>query len=512
MKVYLIAPLPSFGSDSVIADYLLPLEEPYALIAAAGIATVAAFFDKRFNLRLCDEITEAVDFEDPSEVICISMNVSQAVRGIEIARRFRALGRTVIMGGAHVSLAPEMFEGEADCLVVGEFEPIAQDVINDLYTGTLQTIYHGSKADLAKSPVPRWDLYRNDRAISGVVQTSRGCPFECNFCDVIQYLGRVQRHKPPESVVREVQQLYELGYRSVNLSDDNFTVYRQRTRTLLQALIDWNGRDGREPVQFSTQMSIDIARDENLLDMCNEAGLRTAFIGIETSSEEALKESLKRQNLRQDLTERCSRIVATGVTVQSGMMLGFDSDDLSCFERQFKFGMSLPVIQFKVSVLVAPVATPLYAQLKAEGRLLDDPAKDAGAVGNYWTNITPRNMTRAQLADGTAWVVNELMAPDNVIRRFEHYAALLKPAPEHLRRPNRRKFGKTGAAPMLQLIQKAAKDPGGRKVIEAVDALTKKRPEISNDLLGALAMHLNNHLLIAEPKRSWPPTAQRCAG
>ncbi|MES2817840.1 MAG: radical SAM protein [Pseudomonadota bacterium] len=511
MRVYLIAPLPSFGSDAVLADYLLPLDEPYALIAAAGIATVAAFFDETFSLRLCDEIIEAVDFEDPSEVICISMNVSQAVRGIQIARRFRAMGRTVIMGGAHVSLAPEMFDGEADCLVIGEFEPIATTVINDLRAGTLLPRYQGAKADLATSPKPRWDLYRNDRAISGVVQTSRGCPFECNFCDVIQYLGRVQRHKPPECVIAELQQLYELGYRSVNMSDDNFTVYRQRTRTLLQALIAWNGQDGREPMQFSTQMSIDIARDEDLLGMCNQAGMRTAFVGIETSSEEALKESLKRQNLRQDLTAQCSRIVAAGITVQSGMMLGFDSDDLSCFERQFRFAMSLPVVHLKVAVLVAPVATPLYDQLKAAGRLLDDPGQDPSSVGNYWTNIMPRNMTRAQLAEGATWLVDALMEPDNVIRRFESYAAILKPAPELLRRPARRTYGTSGASPMLQLIQKGAKDPGGRKVIDAVDVLAKARPEIANDLLGALAMHLSNHILIAQQKRTRNQTAQNPA-
>lgn len=505
MNVYLIAPLPSFGGDMVLADYRLPLDEPYALIAAAGIATVAAFFDDTFTLRLCDEITEAVDFDDPSEVICISMNVSQAARGIQIARRFRALGRTVVMGGAHVSLDPEAFDGEADCLVVGEFEPVAQRLVDDLRAGTLQPRYEGSKADLALAPMPRWDLYRNDRAISGVVQTSRGCPFECNFCDVIQYLGRVQRHKPPELVIRELQQLYELGYRSINLSDDNFTVYRQRTRTLLQALGAWNGREGREPVQFSTQMSMDIARDPDLLAQCNEAGLRNAFVGIETDSEEALKASLKRQNLRQDLAAQCSRIVSAGVTVQAGMMVGFDSDDLGCFERQFSFGMSLPVVQLRVSVLIAPVATPLHAQLHAQGRLLDDAALDAGAVGSYWTNIQPKHMTRAQLSEGATWLVEALMAPDNVIRRFENYAAILKPAPEHLRQLPGRRGNKV--PPMLQLIQKGAKDPGGRRLLEAVDALAKARPEISADLINLLAIHLNSHLFVEQQKRqrSQPP-------
>lgn len=509
MNVYLIAPMPSFGGDITLADYQLPLDKPYALIAAAGITTVAAFFDETFTLRLCDEITEEVDFDDPSEVICISMNISQAVRGIEIARRFRAQGRTVIMGGAHVSLAPEAFDGEADCLVIGEFEPIADQLISDLRNGNLKPSYQGSKADLALAPQPRWDLYRNDRAISGVVQTSRGCPFECNFCDVIQYLGRVQRHKPPELVIRELDQLYELGYRSINLSDDNFTVYRQRARTLLQALIAWNGRDGREPVQFNTQMSMDIARDLDLLEQCNEAGLRSALVGIETDNEEALKTSLKRQNLRQDLVAQCSRIVAAGVTVQAGMMAGFDSDNLSCFERLFNFGMALPVVQLRLSVLVAPVATPLHAQLRAEGRLLEEATVNAGAVGRYWTNFEPKHMTRAQLAEGTSWLVDALMEPDNVIRRFQHYASLLKSAPEHLRPSPRFREGKV--PPMLQLIHKGARDPGGRRIIEAVDALAKSRPEISADLINVLAIHLNSHLFNEQQKSKRPHPARNPA-
>lgn len=510
MNVYLIAPLPSFNSQDAISDYRLSLDEPFALVAAAGITTVAAFFDDSFNLKLCDEITEQIDFENPADVICISMNVSQAARGIEIARRFRATGRTIIMGGPHVSLEPELFNREADCIVVGEFESIAATVISDLRNGSLQPRYDGEKSDLSQSPIPRWDLYNNDRAISGVVQTSRGCPFECNFCDVIQYLGRTQRHKPIESVIKELQQLYDLGYRSVSLADDNFTAYRKRARQLLQALIDWNGRNGREPTLLGTQMSIDIARDDNLLEMCNEAGLRNAFIGIETTNEEALKTSLKRQNLRPDLTTQCIRIVAAGITVQTGIMVGFDSDTLSCFEQQFEFVMSLPVINAKVSVLVAPVTTPLHTQLKAQGRVLEGLIQDAATVGNYWTNIEPKNMTRQQLAEGATWLANSLNTPDNVIRRFESYAAILKPAPEHLRQQSKRSRRTAGTDPMLQILQKGMKDPGGRRIVEAVDAMTKARPEIRHDLISSLVMHLNLWLNLKkhQHKRSQNPSEQ----
>ena len=203
--------MPNFGSEALIADKILNIDERYALMASAGITTVAALLEGDFNIRLCDEMTEDVDFDDPSDVIAISMNVAQASRGIEIARRFRAMGRRVIMGGPHVSLAPGDFDGEADSLIIGEFETVASALSRDLLADTLQPRYLCGQADLASAPVPRWDLYNNDRAISGVIQTSRGCPFECSFCDVIQYLGRVQRHKPIENVLAEAQVLYDLG-------------------------------------------------------------------------------------------------------------------------------------------------------------------------------------------------------------------------------------------------------------------------------------------------------------
>lgn len=496
MDLYFIAPMPTFGKETLVSDKVIHLDERYTLMAAAGIATVAAFFNDGFGLRLCDELIEDVDFEDPSTVICISMNVAQAARGIEIARRFRAMGRTVIMGGAHVSLAPSAFDGEADCLVVGEFEPLAEDLIKDLRDGQLKPLYQGPKADMSQTPMPRWDLYRNDRAVSGVIQTSRGCPFECNFCDVIQYLGRKQRHKPPQTVVAEAQLLYDHGYRSINLSDDNFTVHRKRTRELLEMLAAWNGRQGRDPVQFNTQASIDLSRDDDLMDMCTQAGVRDIFIGIETSNEDALKESKKRQNLRQDLVLETSKIVKAGIVVASGMMVGFDSDDLSCFERQFDFGMSLPVVNLRTTVLVAPIATPLYAKMKAAGRLFENGATDAFPGGDLWTNIKPLQMSRKQLAEGAVWLLDALLKPDNVIRRFEHLAALLGPAPEHLRRPGHQKMSNTGAGGMLKLMKAGARDPGARRVMEAVNELSKARPEIAWDLAAALTSFLNASLSV----------------
>ncbi|WP_321337451.1 radical SAM protein [Breoghania sp.] len=504
LRVYLIAPSPDFGQHNLSDDCAVGVSTPFAMNAAAGIATIAAYFPEEVELRLCDEIIEPVDYDDPAAIIAISANVAQAPGAARIAHRFRELGRTIVVGGPHVSLAPDMFENIADCLVIGEFEPIADTFMADLLSGALKPRYQGQKADLAKALPPRWDLYRNDRALAGVVQTSRGCPFDCNFCDVIQYLGRVQRHKPPERVLHEVQALYDLGYRQINLSDDNFTVYRKRTEVLLEALADWNGKDGREPVGFLTQMSIDVARHPDLLAACSRAGLRTAFMGIETSNIEALKESRKRQNLRIDLVEQCEKIVSAGVSVQAGLMVGFDSDDLSCFERQRDFVMSLPVINFRVAVLVAPVATPLYEQMEAAGRIVVEPSLAPSTSAIAHTNIEPAQMTREQLTEGAMWLRAELLAPENVIPRFEHYARTLGPRLPHLV-PAQTGGPSVKAHPFLELFSQMARNRATRRVIECVRELSEENPLLRADLMQALGMYLNSYM--RQPSEARQPMA-----
>ena len=489
MKIYLIAPRtdePNF--DSAMSS-VPGMRGRYTLVAASGIASVAAWFPASDDIRLCDETVQDVDLEAEADVVGLSINVSQIRRGLELAREFRRRGRRVVLGGAHVSLAPELFRGEADCLVIGEFETVAPRFMEDLQAGRLQSEYRCGQADLAEAPVPRWDLYPNDGAVTGVVQTSRGCPFECSFCDVIQYLGRKQRHKPPHRVIAELEVLHALGYREITLSDDNFTVYRKRTRELLTALLDWNGAEGRAPVQFSTQMSIDVARDPDLLALCNAAGLRHAFVGLETSNAEALTESRKRQNLGVDLVGECEKIVRAGLTIHAGLIVGFDHDDLSCFEQQFAFAQRLPVVGLNVSALVAPYATPLYAEMRQAGRIVEE-ATHGTAVGNTpLTNLIPARMTREELAEGRAWLKTELLAPENAILRFERYAKTLgAPRLDMARSADQSLRGRRH--PLRELIPMMAREPGMRRLITGVRDTIAERPEIAYDLNSTLAMYL----------------------
>src|ERR1041384_4790412 len=212
-----------------------------------------------------------------------------------IAAEFRRRGKTALIGGPYASVSPDVVRPHCDILVRGEIEDIAAKMFGDLASGDYADEYVGTRPDMRASPIPRWDLYPNDRAGMGTVQTSRGCPFECEFCDVIQYLGRKQRHKSPARVLAELDALYDHGYRAVFLAYDNFTVYRARAKELLLALKEWN--DAGKGMAFTTQVSIDCARDTEMLELCADAGLVNVFIGIETPNESSLRETKKRQNV-----------------------------------------------------------------------------------------------------------------------------------------------------------------------------------------------------------------------
>jgi radical SAM superfamily enzyme YgiQ (UPF0313 family) len=461
-------------------------------IAAASIATVAALAPEDFRVSLCDEAVRAVDFAAEADVVGISANVSQALRAIEIAQAFRQRGKVVVMGGPHVSLAPELFEGRADCVVAGELEPIAQTVFADMRRGALKPRYDGSKADLRRSPMPRWDLYPNDRAVGGVVQTSRGCPFECHFCDVIQYLGRVQRHKDDAQVIAEIQNLYDHGYSFISLADDNFTVYRKRAKSLLKAIAAWNGAAGRDWVIFATQMSIDAARDEELLELCNEAGLLNAFVGLETSDEASLAESKKRQNMRVDLGAEIGKIVSRGLRVEAALMVGFDHDDRTVFARQLEFAMSLPVGGFNVSVLVAPVATPLYEAMRAQGRIVSDEVLAQFPSANLITNFTPARMSRDELYVGAKWLISKLMHPDNFSLRLQAMSELLAPPPWERHGRGRRLPARPKAAALFTQVTRdlTRRDERVAALVQRAFALMRKRPEIRDGISDALSNYL----------------------
>ncbi len=408
------------------------------LIADLAITTVAAFVPPDFGLRLCDEQIDAVDLDADTDYVGLTGKTSQAARLIELADAFRQRGRVVILGGPFVSLDPDTARAHADILVRGEIEEIAPVLFADLRSGQWKDEYIGTRPDLSLSPMPRWDLYPNHRALLGSVQTSRGCPFECEFCDVPAYAGRKQRHKPPAQVLQELDQLYSLGYRSIFLADDNFTVYRQRAKELLEALKWWNRRQVGGPVGLATQVSIDAARDDELLRLLGEAGFNTVFIGIETPNELSLKETRKRQNVGCDLTEQIGRFLDHHIMVLGGMIVGFDADgpDIFAQQKQFIQGARMPVCS--LGALVAPAQTPLLERLSKAGRII--PMRTQSTTTPLSTNIIPHQMSREELLDGLRDLVSDLYSPeaygDRVISMLDRLGPYLGPSvPQGTRRP-----------------------------------------------------------------------------
>jgi hypothetical protein len=376
------------------------------MMADLAAATVAGLAPADFDVSICDETISPVDYDHPADWILITGKVSQRQRMTAIADEFRRRGKRVVIGGPYASLSPARLRDHCDVMVCGEAEGIAAELFADLRAGKPKEAYFGDKPSLALTPPPRWDLYPNSRALLGAVQTSRGCPFECEFCDVIQYLGRKQRHKPIANVIAELDALWAAGYRAAFLADDNFTAYRAHCKELLAAISTWR-RD--HPMDFVTQISIDATRDEELLDMCVAAGVTQVFVGIETPNVESLRETGKRQNLKIDLVDEVQKLVDHGISVMGGMIVGFDHDGPGVFAQQYEFAMATAIPMFSLGALMASEATPLYDRIVREGRLLGGGVETQAVP--WSSNIRSQTMSMEELHSGMQNLCNALYAP-----------------------------------------------------------------------------------------------------
>ncbi|MDA9763757.1 MAG: radical SAM protein [Opitutales bacterium] len=446
--------------------------------------TVAALAPQDWDITICEEHVEPIDWDVDADFIGLTGKVNQVGRLLEVADKFRELGKTVIIGGPNASLDPEAVREHCDILLIGELEDMAKKFFADLESGDWQKEYVAMKPDLDASPLPRFDLYPNDRALSGCVQTSRGCPFACEFCDVIQYLGQKQRHKSVEQIIAELDMLYDIGYRAVFLADDNFTVYRKRAKEVLLALREWNNNRPLGPVAFHTQGSIDAARDPEIMQLCGEAGLVRVFIGIETPNEDSLKESLKRQNVGIDLIKEMQVFLDHGISVTAGMIVGFDHDGYDIFQRQYDFAMANPVPIFTLGALVAPVSTPLYDRMEKAGRLV----KDGSETQGVWnTNINPVLMSREKMADGLRWLGNSLYHPDNfatrVVNMIEKMGPQLGPFKAGYKPHKMRAVEAQGSGVIRKIISKG---PAEKRMWRTISEALRENPEAGVMLMNSM--------------------------
>lgn len=447
-SIYLINPAADFPTYYGAEVYAGRGYRPAAFLADLVVPTLAAMVPADIHVELCDEHLEPVRFDLDVDYVGITGKISQWGRTRAIAAEFRRRGKTVLIGGPHASLCPEVVRPHCDVLVRDEIEELAGQLFADLREGSPRDEYLGGKPDLALSPIPRWDLYRkyNDRVLTVTVQTARGCPFECEFCDVIQYVGRKQRQKTPARIVEELAAVHAAGYRSVLFADDNTTANKTWCKEMFSAVGTWNRAQG-EMLSLSTQLSIDAARDDELLEIAAAAGLTHCFIGIETINEESLVVARKNQNLRKylrnstvaepTLVDQVQRFMAHGIGVTAGMICGFDKDGPDIFARQFQFAQAAAVPICTLSALAAPHATPLFARLADAGRLVDA----YEVPGHPWnSNVVPALMSREELTAGIRWLANALYHPQHFGERVLAYVEQLRFAPGS-RRPQPRRTG-----------------------------------------------------------------------
>ncbi len=373
LKVLLVWPRfpPSFwGFEGVLE--ILPEE---AMTPPLGLITVAALCPPSWTLRLLDHAFDEIQDQDYewADLVMVSAMHAQRVDALAILKRARELGTRTFIGGPWSSSEPERLRKSADHVMAGEAEEVFADIAMALENGTARAVYKvDDKPDMSRSPIPRFDLLRREKYTSMPVQFSRGCPFQCEFCDIITIYGRKPRLKSSAQLIAELDRLRELGWRNeVFIVDDNFIGNSKHALQLARDLTEW-GRIHRQPFSFYTEASIDLADRPELLTAMVEANFLYVFIGIETPSAEALKGSKKFQNLRKDNLEQVRTIQQSGLWVIAGFIVGFDSDDETIFDRQFEFIEKTAITWAMAGMLQAPPTTPLFDRMRKEGRLNEE--------------------------------------------------------------------------------------------------------------------------------------------
>jgi radical SAM superfamily enzyme YgiQ (UPF0313 family) len=343
----------------------------------------------------------------------------------KIIARCKQSGLKVVAGGPLFTAEPDEF-GEVDHLVLGEAELTLPPFLEDLKNGRPKKIYRASGfCDLHQTPFPSWDLIRIKKYASMSIQFSRGCPFNCEFCNVTALFGRRSRLKTPQQIISELDRIYASGWRgSIFFVDDNFIGNKQYLKThLLPALIEW--RKDKKGCVFFTEASINLADDPELLDMMVTAGFDSVFIGIESPDEVSLTECHKTQNKNRDLLESVAIIHRSGLQVMGGFIVGFDSDMPSIFQRQINFIQKSGIVTAMVGMLQAPPGTRLFDRLQRESRVVNT---FSGDNVDATTNIIPR-MGLDRLLDGYRLIMKQIYSPKNYYRRVRTLLKELK-APE----------------------------------------------------------------------------------
>ncbi len=432
MKALLVSPEfpPSYWSFENACE----LTGCKALCPPHGLITVAALLPDDWELRLVDLASRPLTEDDWNwaDLVMISAMVLQRDGVLRVVSHAKQRGKTVVIGGPYPSSLPdELVDAGCDFVVKGEGENTVPLLLKALKEGGRRGVIEvDEKPEMSTCPVPRYDLLNLDDYIVLPVQTSRGCPFNCEFCDIIRLFGRKPRYKSPEQVIKEIETIHRLGWkREVFITDDNFIGNKQRARDILAKLNPWMERHGK-PFSFWTQASVNLGQDLELVDLMTEANFNTVFVGTESPDEDVLRMSRKYQNIQNPLAESLNNIRDNGLTVVASFIIGFDGEKPGVGDRICSFVELTNIPLVMLNTLQAAPNTALWDRLISEGRILHDltTGQSTGARLNY---VPTRPESEILSEYVRAW--EYLYDPERYLKRTYRYF--------HSMRPTRRALG-----------------------------------------------------------------------
>ena len=426
MKILLV--YPRYPDTFWSLKHALKFISKKAAFPPLGLLTVAAMLPGEWEKKLVDlNITTLTDKDlEWADYVFLSSMVAQQDSAREVVDRCKKLGTRIVAGGPFFNDGYEDWGfDDIDHLIFGEAEEILPLFLEDLEKGCARHIYASEEfPDIERTPVPLWSLLNRNKYLSMSIQYSRGCPFNCEFCDIVILNGHRPRTKDKGQVIAELDALYDTGWRGlVFFVDDNFIGNKRKLKSeILPAIIGWM-EEKKRPFSFFTEASINLADDEELMRLMTAAGFNMVFVGIESPNEESLVECNKLQNNKRDLLAAIKRMQNYGLQVHGGFIVGFDSDPLSIFKSQIDFIQKSGIVMAMVGVLMAPPGTRLYKRLKKENRILP---RGSGDNTDGSTNFVPK-MGREALATGYKHVVDTIYAPKQYYERIKTFLSEYRP-------------------------------------------------------------------------------------
>ena len=412
LKICLINP--KFKPSYWGLDFALPLYpgDKRCAMTTGALAHLAGLIPDH-EVYLMDENVERINYRflKDFDIIGLTGMIPQKDRMKSILLQLREMKMFTVVGGAYATVNEAFFEGLCDVIFSGEADETWPGFVSDFAAGREYKKYYRQENPTVMTalPKPRYDLLKAKRYASASVQFSRGCPFQCEFCDIIVTLGRKPRTKNPEQVIEELEDIRKLGYYSCFISDDNFNGDKKSAKALLRLIIPWQEKHGY-PLKLTTQASINLADDPELLDLLYRANFRSIFIGIETPRVASLEETRKFHNVAGgSMKEKIDRIRNAGLEIHGGFIVGFDHDDIGIMDEQYNFIQDNGILLAMVGLLIAVPKTPLYARLEKEGRLVLDDLN---------CNFVPKQMSREELRNGFWNLLTRLYSPQSYFDRY----------------------------------------------------------------------------------------------